>query len=288
MAHVQMARIRTVKPRFFRHVGLFNAEKETGLPIRLAFAGLWTACDREGRFVWIPEELKLDCLPHDDVDFSRVLDALATRCFIRRYTVAGVTYGCVPSWHDHQVINNREAASVLPPPPETVDVAGELTRAPRVADACPTRHGNYKAEGEGEEEEEGKEDTGTVEVERAPPPTMPPIPDFLRRSKPPPAEPPAQAPPMPQPGARSVADVVQRFAKARDAKAQRRDLDPEARKARWQQKVFAYAKTTLSDREYQLLVTQAADGSIEGRAWMNRLSDEMRAQEAEAERRASK
>lgn len=73
-----MARIRTIKPEFFRHAGLFDLEQETGLPLRVAFAGLWTAADREGRFAWKPRELKLDCLPFDLVDFSRVLDALST------------------------------------------------------------------------------------------------------------------------------------------------------------------------------------------------------------------
>ena len=33
-----MARIRTIKPDFFRHYDLYQAEKETGLPVRLAFA----------------------------------------------------------------------------------------------------------------------------------------------------------------------------------------------------------------------------------------------------------
>ena len=73
-----VARIRTIKPEFFRHAGLFDLEQETGLPLRVAFAGLWTAADREGRFAWKPRELKLDCLPFDLVDFSRVLDALST------------------------------------------------------------------------------------------------------------------------------------------------------------------------------------------------------------------
>jgi hypothetical protein len=68
-----MARIRTIKPEFFRHADLYEAEKETGLPLRLAFAGLWTAADREGRFKWRPRELKLDCLPHDEVDFHACL-----------------------------------------------------------------------------------------------------------------------------------------------------------------------------------------------------------------------
>lgn len=78
-------RIRTIKPEFFLHVGLFQAEKESGLPLRVAFAGLWGAADREGRFKWEPMKLKVQILPYDDVDFSRVLDALSTRGFLVRY-----------------------------------------------------------------------------------------------------------------------------------------------------------------------------------------------------------
>jgi 5-methylcytosine-specific restriction endonuclease McrA len=117
-----VARIRTIKPGFFRHVALYDAEKETGLPLRVAFAGLWTCADREGRFRWQPRELKLDCLPHDDVDFSRVLDALEAADFVRRYEANGETFGFVPSWSKHQVVNVREAKSALPPPPPELHV----------------------------------------------------------------------------------------------------------------------------------------------------------------------
>lgn len=112
-----MARIRSIKPEFFRHEALFEAERSTGLPLRLAFAGLWTVADREGRFVWSPRNLKLDCLPHDEVDFSAVLDALDAGGFIVRYEVEGKTYGAIPSWHEHQHINQREATSKLPAQP---------------------------------------------------------------------------------------------------------------------------------------------------------------------------
>jgi hypothetical protein len=144
-----MARIRTIKPGFFRHEGLFDAEREDGLPLRLAFAGLWTAADREGRFRWKPRELKLDCLPHDEVDFARVLDALATRGFIVKYEAEGKEYGYIPSWHDHQIINNREKDSDLPEPNET----NTLTRAPRVTDACATPLKSAQGEGKGREQE---------------------------------------------------------------------------------------------------------------------------------------
>ena len=145
-----MARIRTIKPEFFRHEELYAAEKETGLPLRVAYAGLWTAADREGRFKWSPKQLKLDCLPYDDVDFSRVLDALTTRGFVVRYASEGREYGAIPSWKAHQVINNREQASVIPEHNENND----LTRAPRVRLACPTPLVQVQGEGKGREGED--------------------------------------------------------------------------------------------------------------------------------------
>lgn len=155
-----MARIRTVKPSFFRHHELYKAEQETGLPLRLAFAGLWTAADREGRFKWQPEELKLDCLPYDDVDFSRVLDALATRGFLVRYREARVNepqdFGFIPSWRRHQVVNVRERASELPSPEECEiiqqDADASTTREPRVSDT----HMRARGEQEKEQEQEGE------------------------------------------------------------------------------------------------------------------------------------
>jgi hypothetical protein len=146
-----MPRIRTIKPEFFKHEALFEAEIETGLPLRLAYIGLWTQCDREGRFLWRPRPLKLDVLPYDDVDFSRVLDALAARGFVVKYVSEGREIGWVPSFQRHQVINNRESTSSLPPPPENIeefDASG--TRGSRV---------EHAASGEGK----GKEGKGTVE-----------------------------------------------------------------------------------------------------------------------------
>lgn len=146
-----MARIRTVKPELFLHEVLFDIEHETGLPIRLAFIGLWTQCDREGRFKWRPRRLGAAILPYDNVDFSRVLDALATRGFVEKYSDGRVDYGCIPSWDRHQVINNRESASQIPSPPQHTDNKRELTRAPRVDDAWGTESQSCKAEGKGRE-----------------------------------------------------------------------------------------------------------------------------------------
>ena len=160
-----MARIRTVKPELFRHEALFEAELETKLPLRISFIALFTVCDREGRFRWRPRQLKLDCLPYDEIDFSRVLDALATRGFVVPYEVSGVKYGVIPSFTRHQVINNRESESVLPDIPEnyryvdteTVDTVlnqrlndCDNSELSRVSHASATRHNLAQVEREGE------------------------------------------------------------------------------------------------------------------------------------------
>lgn len=155
-------RIRTIKPEFFHHEGLFEAEAQTNLPLRVAFAGLWCIADREGRFKWEPRRIGVQVLPYDGVDFSRVLDALATRGFVVRYRVGDACFGWIPSFLKHQVINNRESESVLPDPDgnieenpiNTDESDASATREPREDHAC-------RKEGKGRE---GKEGDGTREL----------------------------------------------------------------------------------------------------------------------------
>jgi len=131
-----MGRIRTVKPEVALHEGLFDIEKETGLPIRFAWVVLPTATDREGRFLWQPRRLKAQVLPYDDVDFSRVMDAWLARGLVVKYRVNGVWYGCIPTFTKHQVVNNREAASDKP----GIDEADEvIDNRNNNIDALPTR-----------------------------------------------------------------------------------------------------------------------------------------------------
>jgi len=141
-----MTKIRTVKPELFRHAVLFEAEQHSRLPLRLAFIGLFSCCDREGRFSWEPRSLKLDVLPYDDVNFADVLNALWTAGFIKKYTWQTKCYGYIPSWHQHQSINTREPASKLPTPAEStpeestpeLSVAILDTVLERCADQLPT------------------------------------------------------------------------------------------------------------------------------------------------------
>lgn len=153
-----MARIRTIKPEFFDHEKLFDLEASCGLPIRLAFIGLWTQCDREGRFKWEPRRLKTRILPYDEVDFSRVLDALATRGFVVKYATESGEFGYVPSFPRHQVINNREKESELPQPPEVkgkVDASG--TREPRDDHAGKAERKGKEGKGKEGKGREGKD-----------------------------------------------------------------------------------------------------------------------------------
>lgn len=169
-----MARIRTVKPELFRHEGLYEAEQQTGLPLRLAFIGLFTCADREGVFRWQPRQLKLDIMPYDDIDFSRVLDALATRHFIVRYACGTDEYGVIPTFRKHQVINNREKSSGFPGIEqadscfdyENMDL---LTREARVDDASGTRLVKDQGEGKGKGREQEGEGKGLRRVDASKP-----------------------------------------------------------------------------------------------------------------------
>ena len=169
-----MGRIRTIKPEFFLHEGLFDLEDETGLPIRLAFAGLWTQCDRAGRFKWQPRKLKATILPYDDIDFSRVLDALTTRGFVVEYESNGERFGAVPAFLSHQVINNREKESEIPEP----NAGAALTREARVDDASGTRALKNLQEGKGREGK-GKEGKGTRESRATTRPTVGEVAEYV-------------------------------------------------------------------------------------------------------------
>ena len=163
-------RIRTIKPEFYLHETLFELERETGLPIRLAFTGLWCVADREGRFKWEPRKIGIQILPYDQIDFSRVLDALWTRGFVRKYASGQSEFGVIPSFLRHQVINNRERASDLPEPLDIKDFDASATREAR------DEH-TGKAEGKGREgnkEGNGREDLlSFLQIEETPKPKKP-------------------------------------------------------------------------------------------------------------------
>jgi hypothetical protein len=133
-----VARIRTIKPEFFTSEDIVSM---TPLA-RLFYVSLWCESDREGRMEWKPVTFKMRYLPGDQCDVSALAKELIDRGLIVLYTVEGKQYAEIPTFTEHQVINNREASSTHPPR----DKAPSRTRAPRV-----------KAEGNGKEGKEGKE-----------------------------------------------------------------------------------------------------------------------------------
>lgn len=104
-----MARIRTVKPEFFRHEGLQDLERANpGKHSMLVFAGLWGHCDRDGKFEWKPRMLKLDILPFLEFDMAETLEVLRDAGQVRKYSVAGKDFGFIPTFKDHQRITGKE------------------------------------------------------------------------------------------------------------------------------------------------------------------------------------
>lgn len=132
-----------MKPEIAKHELLFQLEQETGFPIRFVWAILPTACDREGRFKWRPGALKTDLLPYDAVDFEAVLSALVDAGFLHWYEVDGEAYGYIPTFHKHQVINQRESQSQLPAPPDVaVAIATGMNVPPATREEVLKRDGH--------------------------------------------------------------------------------------------------------------------------------------------------
>jgi hypothetical protein len=156
-----MPRIRTVKPEFFKHYDLFSLEKEHQLPIRLAFQGLWLCADKEGIFRWIPQQLKLDILPYDEIDFEKVLSLLADSGFVLRYEVENKTYGMIPSFTQHQRITGSEALSESKHPKPPIGKKRGNTKETLRKHSGNTLDDRKGKEGKGREQgREGKGETG--------------------------------------------------------------------------------------------------------------------------------
>jgi len=110
-----MARIRSIKPGFFR------SEDVAVLPFRarLTWVGLWTIGDDHGRLKDSARLIKGDLWSLEDEvtldDVEADLDVLAAHGRIVRYSVAGRRYLAVVNWHVHQAIN-RPGKPIYPGP----------------------------------------------------------------------------------------------------------------------------------------------------------------------------
>ena len=109
-----MARIRTIKPEFFRHELLQDLEtKHPGQHVMLTFAGLWTQADANGEFRYRPRTLHLDILPFLEFDFERTLQILTENNFVKKIeTEEGNISGIICNFDKHQRITGTEYSSV--------------------------------------------------------------------------------------------------------------------------------------------------------------------------------
>lgn len=104
-----MARIRTIKPEFYRHEILQELEiHHAGQYPMLVFSALLGHCDSKGRFRWEPRQLKLDILPFINFDMQETLSLLHQSGMVMQYSVKGTFYGVIPSFNKHQRLSGKE------------------------------------------------------------------------------------------------------------------------------------------------------------------------------------
>lgn len=118
-----MARIRTIKPDFFKNEQL----AELSAISRLLFIGLWTLADREGRMLDRPKRIKAEIFPYDNVVIDTELSRLQSAGFIERYEVGELKVIQVNNFTRHQRITGSEATtnSELPAPPTATHMCEE-------------------------------------------------------------------------------------------------------------------------------------------------------------------
>jgi len=144
-----MARIRTIKPDFFRHELLQDLEiANPGMYPMMVFEALWGHCDSKGRFEWKPRTLKLDILPFLPFDMATTLGILEVSGMLHRYVVDGKEYGVIHTFEKHQRLSGKELTE------------GEKHPAPYVYDTEITSEAAVKQSGSVEEIPESQEGKG--------------------------------------------------------------------------------------------------------------------------------
>jgi hypothetical protein len=141
-----MARIRQFKLGYFLNENLAR----TSCHARLTGLGLLLIADREGRIEDRPMRIKAEVFPYEDnLNMTALLDELVGAGFICRYTIDGGNYLAIKTFAKHQRPHPREAVSVIPVPPDPINLA-----VPRKEAAGPWKE---MAEPSKETAESGKE-----------------------------------------------------------------------------------------------------------------------------------
>jgi hypothetical protein len=112
-----MARKRMIKPEFFTDRRVCAC---TPLA-RLLFQGTWGVADREGRLEYDPFDLKIRLLPADVCNVEELVEELVGQGLVALYQVEGHAYLSICNFLKHQKPHCKEAPSVLPAPPATLE-----------------------------------------------------------------------------------------------------------------------------------------------------------------------
>ena len=128
-----MARIRSIKPEFFKHYELQELEiSNPGHYIMLVYAGIWTQCDKNGVFFYNAKVLKNEILPYIDFDMQKTLDILEKEGYFKRYKHGNREYGYVQNFLKYQfpTKGEKEAPAKYPMPPEKDDLGNDAGNIP--------------------------------------------------------------------------------------------------------------------------------------------------------------
>ena len=148
-----MARIRTIKPDFWKHEDLSELPPET----HMLAAALLNYSDDEGYFKANPKLVKADCCPlrEDSSNIRRSLDDLSNIGYIKLFTgTDGKEYGQVIKFLEHQRVDRAK--------PSTIKKLEDSTKDRRKIDEPSTPEGKGR-EGKGIEPTSAKKPTCPTE-----------------------------------------------------------------------------------------------------------------------------
>ena len=160
-----MARIRSVKPEFWAD------ELVSSWPFvsRLAYIALWNEADDDGRLRANPSYLRSALFPYDEkMNMKAVLKPIADAGRLLIYVVDGQTFGFLPHFREHQVIN-RPMPSKLPPPPEPDDSGDSGSAQGALTESSVKAPGVVTDDSPGKGREQGREGKGAGMVAGAKP-----------------------------------------------------------------------------------------------------------------------
>jgi hypothetical protein len=152
-----MARIRTIKPDFWKHEELSELPCET----HLLAAALLNYADDEGYFRANPKLVKAECCPlrEDSVSVHDSLNQLAQVGYVRLFTgTDGKRYGHIRNFLSHQHISRPSASKISPLDDGSecsMNAHGGLSEG-----SLPEGKGREQGTGNGREEEGSRSDAG--------------------------------------------------------------------------------------------------------------------------------